>query len=187
MLLRSAFRSQKLTWQIKQKSLSFSPGWVHPYPLFSMRKRHEHTWSAAVPARLPYLDVASYMLPDPQLVDRPWLLRLVALLESYIGSKPALAAVRFVYAPVVIALLSFLIAIKMVKNVLQGSLAFAGLVALSTSSPLSIRDITTANAEAAYNALMGWYNQQNGLWIPSTGWWNSANCSWCQLTQCMLL
>ncbi|CAK4014299.1 glycoside hydrolase family 76 [Lecanosticta acicola] len=63
----------------------------------------------------------------------------------------------------------------MFKSV-QGTLAFAGLVALSTSSSLSARDVTTANAESAYNALMQWYNQQNGLWIPSTGWWNSANC-----------
>ena len=54
-------------------------------------------------------------------------------------------------------------------------LVFAGLVALSTSSPISARDVTTANAEAAYTALMKWYNQTNGLWIPSTGWWNSAN------------
>ncbi|KAF2209948.1 glycoside hydrolase family 76 protein, partial [Cercospora zeae-maydis SCOH1-5] len=38
------------------------------------------------------------------------------------------------------------------------------------------RDVTKANAEAAYTALQGWYNQSTGLWIPSTGWWNSANC-----------
>jgi len=36
--------------------------------------------------------------------------------------------------------------------------------------------ITTANAETAYSSLMQWYNTSNGLWVPSTGWWNSANC-----------
>jgi len=36
--------------------------------------------------------------------------------------------------------------------------------------------VTTANAETAYTNLMQWYNTTNGLWIPSTGWWNSANC-----------
>lgn len=31
-------------------------------------------------------------------------------------------------------------------------------------------------AELAFDALQGWYNESIGLWIPSTGWWNSANC-----------
>ena len=36
--------------------------------------------------------------------------------------------------------------------------------------------ITQQDATAAYNALQQWYNTSIGLWIPSTGWWNSANC-----------
>lgn len=56
------------------------------------------------------------------------------------------------------------------------SLAVAGLLALSDATPLERRAVTTADAEAAYNALQQWYNTSIGLWIPSTGWWNSANC-----------
>ena len=40
----------------------------------------------------------------------------------------------------------------------------------------NVAAITTTNAEAAYSTLMQWYNTSNGLWVPSTGWWNSANC-----------
>ncbi|KAH9827488.1 glycoside hydrolase family 76 protein [Teratosphaeria destructans] len=36
--------------------------------------------------------------------------------------------------------------------------------------------VTFGNAESAYGALQQWYNESNGLWVPSTGWWNSANC-----------
>lgn len=36
--------------------------------------------------------------------------------------------------------------------------------------------ITTSDAEASFHTLQQWYNQSIGLWIPSTGWWNSANC-----------
>jgi hypothetical protein len=36
--------------------------------------------------------------------------------------------------------------------------------------------VTQQDATAAYNQLQNWYNQSIGLWIPSTGWWNSANC-----------
>lgn len=64
----------------------------------------------------------------------------------------------------------------MYSKLWRGSLALAGLVGLAQSSPIAERDITTANAEAAYNQLQTWYNHTNGLWIPSTGWWNSANC-----------
>lgn len=32
------------------------------------------------------------------------------------------------------------------------------------------------DATLAFNQLQTWYNQSIGLWIPSTGWWNSANC-----------
>lgn len=49
----------------------------------------------------------------------------------------------------------------------------------ASASPLSTvfaRDVTTANAELAFDALQQWYNISIGLWIPSTGWWNSANC-----------
>jgi hypothetical protein len=35
--------------------------------------------------------------------------------------------------------------------------------------------VTFADADASYHALQQWYNQSTGLWIPSTGWWNSAN------------
>ncbi|KAF2769839.1 Six-hairpin glycosidase [Teratosphaeria nubilosa] len=46
------------------------------------------------------------------------------------------------------------------------------LLGLSTTAAA----VTFGNAESAYGALQKWYNQSNGLWIPSTGWWNSANC-----------
>ena len=36
--------------------------------------------------------------------------------------------------------------------------------------------VTQHDATAAYNSLQQWYNSSIGLWIPSTGWWNSANC-----------
>lgn len=36
--------------------------------------------------------------------------------------------------------------------------------------------VTLQDAEASFDALQQWYNSSNGLWIPSTGWWNSANC-----------
>lgn len=36
--------------------------------------------------------------------------------------------------------------------------------------------ITYENAEDAFTTLQQWYNESIGLWIPSTGWWNSANC-----------
>lgn len=33
----------------------------------------------------------------------------------------------------------------------------------------------TSNAETAYTALQGWYNNSTGLW-DTCGWWNGANC-----------
>lgn len=36
--------------------------------------------------------------------------------------------------------------------------------------------VTLRNAEDGFYALQQWYNESNGLWVPSTGWWNSANC-----------
>lgn len=36
--------------------------------------------------------------------------------------------------------------------------------------------VTLGNAEDGFTALQQFYNQSIGLWIPSTGWWNSANC-----------
>jgi hypothetical protein len=36
--------------------------------------------------------------------------------------------------------------------------------------------VTIRNAEDGFTTLQKWYNQSSGLWIPSTGWWNSANC-----------
>lgn len=38
------------------------------------------------------------------------------------------------------------------------------------------QDVTKGSLKIAYGALQQWYNISNGLWIPSTGWWNSANC-----------
>ena len=38
------------------------------------------------------------------------------------------------------------------------------------------RAVTLQNAEDGFNTLQTWYNESNGLWVPSTGWWNSANC-----------
>ncbi|KAF2159065.1 glycoside hydrolase family 76 protein [Zasmidium cellare ATCC 36951] len=64
----------------------------------------------------------------------------------------------------------------MYSKLWQGSLAFTGLLGLVHTSPIEARDVTAANAENAYNQLQTWYNTSNGLWIPSTGWWNSANC-----------
>ncbi|KAK6439613.1 hypothetical protein LTR95_004185 [Oleoguttula sp. CCFEE 5521] len=36
--------------------------------------------------------------------------------------------------------------------------------------------VTLPDAETSFNVLQQWYNHSTGLWIPSTGWWNSANC-----------
>ncbi|KAM0721889.1 hypothetical protein Q7P37_002814 [Cladosporium fusiforme] len=36
--------------------------------------------------------------------------------------------------------------------------------------------VTIDDAEDALDVLQQWYNRSNGLWVPSTGWWNSANC-----------
>ncbi|KAI9653532.1 MAG: hypothetical protein M1821_007040 [Bathelium mastoideum] len=41
---------------------------------------------------------------------------------------------------------------------------------------VSSHSITAPNAKASFDTLQQWYNQSIGLWIPSTGWWNSANC-----------
>lgn len=49
------------------------------------------------------------------------------------------------------------------------------LLALLLPLPTSAA-ITLSNAESAFTTLQQWYNTTNGLWIPSTGWWNSANC-----------
>jgi len=35
--------------------------------------------------------------------------------------------------------------------------------------------VTFADAEASFRTLQQWYNVSNGLYVPSTGWWNSAN------------
>jgi hypothetical protein len=36
--------------------------------------------------------------------------------------------------------------------------------------------VTLDNANDGFITLQQWYNESTGLWIPSTGWWNSANC-----------
>lgn len=47
------------------------------------------------------------------------------------------------------------------------------------------RAVSLRNAEDGFTALQQFYNESIGLWIPSTGWWNSANCElltsnyWC--------
>ncbi|TLD04601.1 hypothetical protein E2P81_ATG10414 [Venturia nashicola] len=38
------------------------------------------------------------------------------------------------------------------------------------------RAVSLRNAEDGFTALQQFYNESIGLWIPSTGWWNSANC-----------
>ena len=48
--------------------------------------------------------------------------------------------------------------------------------ALALAGVSSVAAVTTSNGEAAFHTLMQWYNQTNGLFVPSTGWWNSANC-----------
>lgn len=49
-------------------------------------------------------------------------------------------------------------------------------------------DTSIRRLEAAYSTLQQWYNVSNGLWIPSTGWWNSANCKcWKSLVLFMML
>jgi hypothetical protein len=58
--------------------------------------------------------------------------------------------------------------------------AFVNLLLLRLIAPsngaITSYDVSKGNLEAAYDALQRWYNHTNGLWIPSTGWWNSANC-----------
>ncbi|KAK7191009.1 glycosyl hydrolase [Paraphaeosphaeria sporulosa] len=54
-------------------------------------------------------------------------------------------------------------------------LPLAGIIATSNGAAIS-RDMGTINLVATYDVLQQWYNHSNGLWIPSTGWWNSANC-----------
>lgn len=86
---------------------------------------------------------------------------------------------RPVVVPLIVTIVLASLTIMYSKAYLQASLTLAGLLTLSDCSPLSqlvSRDVTTANAEAAFNTLQQWYNQSTGLWIPSTGWWNSANC-----------
>lgn len=36
--------------------------------------------------------------------------------------------------------------------------------------------ITFDDVESTFDTLQTWYNQDHGLWVSSTGWWNSANC-----------
>lgn len=36
--------------------------------------------------------------------------------------------------------------------------------------------VTFAQVEQTFDTLQTWYNSSIGLWVPSTGWWNSANC-----------
>ncbi|KAK5703605.1 hypothetical protein LTR17_021974 [Elasticomyces elasticus] len=50
----------------------------------------------------------------------------------------------------------------------------AGLLASDIAVPVNA--VSFADAEAGYHTLQQFYNQSIGLWIPSTGWWNSANC-----------
>ncbi|KAK5108246.1 hypothetical protein LTR62_008630 [Meristemomyces frigidus] len=54
--------------------------------------------------------------------------------------------------------------------------SFVAVLASTTALLPQIQAVTTANAEQAYNQLQTWYNESIGLYIPSTGWWNSANC-----------
>ncbi|KAI7358308.1 Six-hairpin glycosidase [Hortaea werneckii] len=60
----------------------------------------------------------------------------------------------------------------------MASLARKALIALFASASLapSVNAITESDVQAAYGTLMSYYNESIGLWIPSTGWWNSANC-----------
>ncbi|KAK0813987.1 hypothetical protein LTR75_004442 [Friedmanniomyces endolithicus] len=46
----------------------------------------------------------------------------------------------------------------------------------SSSIVVPAQAVTLADAEGSYQALQRFYNESIGLWIPSTGWWNSANC-----------
>ena len=60
------------------------------------------------------------------------------------------------------------------------SAKFVDKMKLSTASICALFGLSTAvtfdNAEDAFHTLQQWYNTSIGLWIPSTGWWNSANC-----------
>lgn len=84
-------------------------------------------------------------------------------------------AVRCLSTCLAVALLVFTI-IMMFARLHERAVALLGLLTLADCSPVA-RDVTKANAEAAYVSLQQWYNQSTGLWIPSTGWWNSANCT----------
>ena len=49
-------------------------------------------------------------------------------------------------------------------------------LALVDASPFQKRAVTAANGTAVATTLQKWYNEETGLWNPSAGWWNSANC-----------
>lgn len=54
------------------------------------------------------------------------------------------------------------------------SLLLAYLIGL-VSVPLVVA-VSFEDVEHSFDTLQAWYDPDIGLWIPSTGWWNSANC-----------
>lgn len=47
---------------------------------------------------------------------------------------------------------------------------------LSISSIQETAAISFSDVECTVDTLQAWYNTTYGLWVPSSGWWNSANC-----------
>lgn len=39
-----------------------------------------------------------------------------------------------------------------------------------------VKSMRHEDVEHAFDTLQTWYDPSTGLWLPSTGWWNSANC-----------
>jgi len=62
---------------------------------------------------------------------------------------------------------------KMLYTFLNSALILSGAVQV-----FGVPAVTTysSNAQTAFTTLQKWYNQSTGLYEPSTGWWNSANC-----------
>jgi hypothetical protein len=68
-------------------------------------------------------------------------------------------------------LLSAVLKIQSCKMLVHTTITVATLASAGLANAVTFLD-----AEASFHVLQQWYNQSIGLWIPSTGWWNSGNC-----------